>query len=62
MSKNSYDHRSRNAIALSGNPNFFPEINIPRATAWMNNNHVKFLNDHVIIPRRYRHAGSYQLV
>ena len=31
-SKNSYDHRLRNAIVLSRKPDLFPEIKIPRST------------------------------
>jgi transposase InsO family protein len=33
MSKRTYDHRVRNAIARTGNPSLFPELNIPRTTA-----------------------------
>jgi transposase InsO family protein len=33
MSKRTYDHRIRNAIAKSGNPSLFPELNVPRTTA-----------------------------
>jgi hypothetical protein len=33
MSKRTYDHRVRNAIARSGNSSLFPELNIPRTTA-----------------------------
>jgi transposase InsO family protein len=33
MSKRTYDHRIRNAIAKSGNPSLFPELNILGTTA-----------------------------
>jgi hypothetical protein len=33
MTKRTYDIRVRNAIARSGNPDLFPDLNIPRSTA-----------------------------
>ncbi|MEY4064040.1 MAG: hypothetical protein RIR26_248 [Pseudomonadota bacterium] len=33
MTKRTYDIRLRNAIAKSGDPGLFPELNIPRSTA-----------------------------
>ncbi len=33
MAKRTYDIRIRNAVAISQNPDLFPELNIPRSTA-----------------------------
>ena len=37
MSARTYDHRIRDAIVKSGNPNLFPQLKIPRSTirAWI---------------------------
>jgi hypothetical protein len=33
MTKRTYDIRLRNAIARTGDPDFFPDLKIPRSTA-----------------------------
>ena len=48
MSKRTYDHRVRNAIAKSGNPSLFPELNIPRTTAqqWIREGEKEVVTTH----------------
>jgi hypothetical protein len=48
MSKRTYDHRVRNAIAQSGNPSLFPELNIPRTTAqqWIREGEKEVVTTH----------------
>lgn len=45
MSKRTYDHRVRSAIARTGNPSLFPELNIPRTTAqhWIREGEKKII-------------------
>jgi len=48
MSKRTYDHRVRNAIARTGNPSLFPELNIPRTTAqqWIREGEKEVVTTH----------------
>ena len=42
---NRYDHRLRNAIVETGNPNLFPELSIPQSTArdWIRKGKAKVI-------------------
>ncbi|MEY4065715.1 MAG: hypothetical protein RIR26_1923 [Pseudomonadota bacterium] len=48
MSKRTYDHRVRNAIAKSGNPSLFPDLNIPCTTAqqWIREGEKEVVTTH----------------
>jgi hypothetical protein len=48
MSKRTYDHRVRNAIAKSGNPSIFPELNISRTKAqqWIRESEKEIVTTH----------------